>query len=127
MGRCDATMSELLSVSEAQRFILKDFKPTEPQKLPLEQAFRRILAEDIFSSLDLPLFANSSMDGFAVHASDIASSNARASGYPEGCRRYSGREAPANKGCPWSGSSDHDRRSPPCRLRCGCPHRKYPV
>jgi len=64
-------MSELLSVSEAQRFILKDFKPTEPQKLPLEQASRRILAEDIFSSLDLPPFANSSMDGFAVHASDI--------------------------------------------------------
>jgi len=66
-------MSELLSVTEAQRFILKDFKPTEPHKVPLEQASRRILAEDIYSLLDLPLFANSSMDGFAVHSSDIAS------------------------------------------------------
>ena len=66
-------MSELLSVPEAQRFILKEIKPTEPQKLPLEQVYRRTLAEDIYSLLDLPLFANSSMDGFAVHSSDIAS------------------------------------------------------
>jgi molybdopterin molybdotransferase len=66
-------MSDLLSVSEAQRFILKDFKPTEPHKVALGQASRRILAEDIFSPLDLPPFANSSMDGFAVHSSDVAS------------------------------------------------------
>ena len=65
-------MGELLSVSEAQRLILSDFLPTEPQWVTLDQAYRRVLAEDVRSLLDLPSFANSSMDGFAIQASDVA-------------------------------------------------------
>jgi len=39
--------------------------------VPLEKAAGRVLSEDIKSEIDLPLFTNSSMDGFAVRAEDV--------------------------------------------------------
>ncbi|WP_345334155.1 molybdopterin molybdotransferase MoeA [Ferrimonas pelagia] len=38
----------------------------------LEQAAGRVLAQDIESTLDLPLFANSAMDGYAVRSVEVA-------------------------------------------------------
>jgi molybdopterin molybdotransferase len=61
----------LLSVRAAQERILKHFEPVETETLPLGQCGRRVLASDIGSS-DLPLFDNSSVDGFAVIASDLS-------------------------------------------------------
>lgn len=68
-------MGELLSVAEAQNLILRAFSKTEAVGVPIESAFRKILAEDIYSGIDLPAFSNSSMDGFAVKAGDIASAS----------------------------------------------------
>ncbi|MCS7171512.1 MAG: molybdopterin molybdenumtransferase MoeA, partial [Aquificaceae bacterium] len=50
--------------------------------LPLErvllwQAFGRVLAEDIRSDSDKPLFDNSAMDGYAVRAEDLQGENIR--------------------------------------------------
>lgn len=61
----------LLSVRAAQERILKHFQPVASETLPLAQCGRRVLASDINSS-DLPLFDNSSVDGFAVIASDLS-------------------------------------------------------
>ncbi len=61
----------LLSVQAAQERILSHFKPVEAETLPLEQCARRVLAADILS-IDLPLFDNSSVDGFALIAADVA-------------------------------------------------------
>ncbi len=60
----------LLSVQAAQERILSPFKPVETETLPLDRCARRVLGADIISS-DLPPFDNSSVDGFAVIASDL--------------------------------------------------------
>jgi molybdopterin molybdotransferase len=62
----------LLDVSEAQQRLLEAFSRVEKTQVPLKEAVGRVLAEDIYSGLDLPPFANSSMDGFAVRIADTA-------------------------------------------------------
>jgi molybdopterin molybdotransferase len=63
----------MLSVSEARERILAIFLPVEPQTVSLNHAAGRVLAGDITAETDLPLFDNSSADGFALHATDLAS------------------------------------------------------
>jgi molybdopterin molybdotransferase len=60
----------LLTVQAAQERILRHFDPVERETLHLSQCAGRVLASDILSS-DLPLFNNSSVDGFAVIAADL--------------------------------------------------------
>jgi len=60
----------MLSVSEARERILEVFHPVDGTRVPLERVTGRVLAEDIHASIDLPLFDNSSVDGFAVLAAD---------------------------------------------------------
>lgn len=64
----------LLSVAAAQARILSRFQPVETEVLPLDRCAGRVLAADIIAS-DLPLFDNSSVDGFAVIASDLAAAS----------------------------------------------------
>lgn len=61
----------LLSVEEARARILENFQAVGKETLPLEACSQRVLAEDIAAKNDLPSFDNSSMDGFAVIASDL--------------------------------------------------------
>ena len=69
----------MLSVPEAQQRILSLFSPIpETTFVPLEQAAGRILSADVFADTDLPAFDNSSVDGFAVRAADLASASAQA-------------------------------------------------
>ncbi|NYF11379.1 molybdopterin molybdotransferase [Leifsonia sp. AK011] len=42
-----------------------------PERLPLLMALGRVTANDLLSPVDLPLFRNSQMDGFAVRAADV--------------------------------------------------------
>ena len=65
-------MSNLLSVAEAQQRLLERFSSLPVEQVPLENAAGRVLAEFVASSLDLPPFPNSSMDGFAVRSADLA-------------------------------------------------------
>lgn len=64
-------MADLLSVDEAVQRILAHIHPIEAETIHLTQALGRILAEDVVSEFDLPPFANSSMDGYAVRAADL--------------------------------------------------------
>ena len=69
-----ATAPELmLSVEEAQaRLLAASGDPLPAEAVSLESALDRVLAESIHSAVDLPPWDNSSMDGFAVHAADVA-------------------------------------------------------
>ena len=62
----------LLSVAEARERILSRFKPVAAERLPLAECANRVLAQDIVAANDLPLFDNSSMDGFSLRAADVA-------------------------------------------------------
>lgn len=61
------------NVQEALQDILRDFSRLEPESVLLMSALGRSLAEDVAAANDLPLFDNSSMDGYAVQAADLAS------------------------------------------------------
>lgn len=63
-------MSDLLSVDEAVERILSGISPLGDERVSLLDALGRVLAEPIVSEVSLPPFANSSMDGFAVRASN---------------------------------------------------------
>lgn len=65
-------MSELLSVRTAQQCILDAFPAPRVVEKSLRDLYHQVLASAIFAPIDLPPFANSSMDGFAVHSSDVA-------------------------------------------------------
>lgn len=64
--------SGLVSVDKARAMLLSAFKGTKTTtvSVPLEEAFDRVLAEPIISTVDLPSQARSTMDGYAVRAAD---------------------------------------------------------
>jgi len=67
--------TDLLKVSEALQLLLDGFSPVDTESISIIQAYRRILASDIQTNVDLPYFSNSSMDGFAVRAADVRSAS----------------------------------------------------
>jgi len=62
----------LLSVDEARERILAQFQPVKTETLSLADSLQRVLAQDVLATDDLPLFDNSSMDGFALRAEDVS-------------------------------------------------------
>ena len=65
----------MISVSEALQRLLSAFEPLGDEQVPLSGAAGRILSESVKSDIDLPLFTNSSMDGFAVRSADVLSAS----------------------------------------------------
>ncbi|HET7079261.1 MAG TPA: gephyrin-like molybdotransferase Glp [Chloroflexia bacterium] len=65
-----ATKMGSITVGEALAYILSHFAPLPPEPTPLAEADGRVLAEDVTSDIDIPPFANSAMDGYAVRAAD---------------------------------------------------------
>lgn len=63
-------MTHLLSVYEAQQRIIDHFQPTASEDIDLLKASDRILALEVKANINLPVFSNSGMDGFAVIAGD---------------------------------------------------------
>lgn len=61
----------LISVEDARDRILSRIEPLPPLALPLTDAFGCVVVEDITARDDMPSFASSAMDGFAVRASDV--------------------------------------------------------
>ena len=59
--------NEFISVSEAKKLIEVQMEPIAPVLTHLNDALGLILAEDLFSSIDLPPFKQSSMDGYAIN------------------------------------------------------------
>lgn len=61
------------NVQDALHDILQHFNPLSSETVLLGASLGRTLAEAVYAQNDLPLFDNSSMDGFAVRAEDIQS------------------------------------------------------
>ncbi len=62
----------LLSVGDAVQKILAQAVPVvETESLPVEQALHRVLAEDLCSTIDVPGYDNSAMDGYAVASGQV--------------------------------------------------------
>lgn len=59
----EAALARLLEMAEASRIL--DF-----ERLPLAQVQGRVLAENLVSTLDLPPWPNSAMDGYALRVAD---------------------------------------------------------
>jgi molybdopterin molybdotransferase len=62
----------MLELEEARQRILATIEPRPTEIIPLNAGARRILAADISAPIDLPVFDNSAMDGYAVRAADVA-------------------------------------------------------
>ena len=55
----------MISVSEAKKIIDENISPLQPVTLPLQESVGLTLAEDIYATIDIPGFPQSSMDGYA--------------------------------------------------------------
>jgi molybdopterin molybdotransferase len=64
-------VTDLLNVDQALERVLAQFSALPGEEVDLFSALGRVLAEPIHADTDIPPFANSSMDGFAVIAADI--------------------------------------------------------
>ncbi|MGH8933408.1 MAG: molybdopterin molybdotransferase MoeA [Egibacteraceae bacterium] len=62
---------ELVPLERYRREVLARIRPLEPIHLGLLEAHGCVLAEDVVAPADVPGFANSAMDGYAVHAEGV--------------------------------------------------------
>jgi molybdopterin molybdotransferase len=62
----------LIPVDDARDRLLAQIEPITPLELPLTDAYGCVTAAPIHSAVDLPEFASSGMDGFAVRSADIS-------------------------------------------------------
>lgn len=63
----------LIPVEDALSQILSNILPVNTETVPLAQSFGRVLSQPIVSTINVPPFANSAMDGYAVIAADTQS------------------------------------------------------
>jgi len=66
----------MLQLEEARERVLAAVRVLPSERVPLAEAARRIVATDITTSLDLPVFDNSAMDGYAVRVADLKAASA---------------------------------------------------
>jgi molybdopterin molybdotransferase len=64
-------VASLLTLEEAQERILAAARPLPVELVPIVSAAGRVTAEDVHAQIDLPPFASSAMDGFAVRSADL--------------------------------------------------------
>ena len=65
----------MLSVNHAQKKILDNIKVLPIEETPLLDCLNQVLGKNIISTINVPLHNNSSMDGYAVKASDTKNIN----------------------------------------------------
>jgi molybdopterin molybdotransferase len=56
----------LISIGEARERVLRAVRPLQSERVPVVEALDRVLAEDVRAAGDVPPFASSAMDGYAV-------------------------------------------------------------
>src|SRR3954469_9786796 len=61
-------MPALLTIDEARALVLGAVTALDAAEWPIADALGRVLAEDVAAAHDVPSFANSAMDGFAVRS-----------------------------------------------------------
>lgn len=61
-------MAELITITEARERVLARVRPLASERVPVADALDRVLASAVAASGDVPPFASSAMDGYAVDA-----------------------------------------------------------
>lgn len=56
----------MITVAEAKKIIQDNTEPMRSVMMPLDRASGLVLAEDIYATIDIPAFPQSSMDGYAL-------------------------------------------------------------
>jgi molybdopterin molybdotransferase len=62
----------VIDVEDAQRTVLEACPPMAPVDTDLADVVGRVLAQDVIAGEDVPPFANSAVDGYAVRSDDVA-------------------------------------------------------
>jgi len=70
------TVSSVIALHDAQAVVLDMVKRAIPVTLPINDIVGLVLAQDVVSTENVPPFANSAVDGFAVTLADMASGEA---------------------------------------------------
>ena len=60
----------MINVESALKIVARETHALKPERIPLDEASGRVLAEDIVADTDMPPFDRSQMDGYAVKAAD---------------------------------------------------------
>jgi molybdopterin molybdotransferase len=60
---------ELITVAEARERVLAAVRPLQPERVGIHDALDRVLAQAIHAAADVPPFASSAMDGYAIASS----------------------------------------------------------
>ena len=81
MDAHSATGTGLRSVDDQLRLVLESLGPLAPYDQPLLEATGLPICENVISPIDLPLFSNSAMDGYAVRYADVAHATAERPAY----------------------------------------------
>lgn len=76
MSGCGAEPG-LISVDQALALIIEQTRPLSTQTCALHSALHRYLAADVHSRINLPLFTQSAVDGYALCADALTSENTR--------------------------------------------------
>ena len=67
----------MISVAEAIQIVRQHTRPLPSERVQLEHALNRVLAEDVIADSDLPPFDRAMMDGYAVRAEETANAPVR--------------------------------------------------
>lgn len=70
-----APEKSLTSFADALATVLAEARSLGSETVPLDSARERMLAQDIVAPFNLPHFDNTSVDGYAVHATDVERAN----------------------------------------------------
>jgi molybdopterin molybdotransferase len=62
----------MITIDAALDVVLAATRPLGAEEIALADALERVAAETVLAPIDLPLFANSAMDGYAVRADDLS-------------------------------------------------------
>jgi molybdopterin molybdotransferase len=62
----------MITVDQALSMVLGQVQPLGSESVPIQEAYRRILTEDVRADIDLPPFDRARMDGYAVRSADVS-------------------------------------------------------
>lgn len=72
MSRHDCAHGALLPLDDALGCYAREVRPLPTQRLPLIDALQHVLAAPVAAAVDLPMFTQSAVDGYALRSADLA-------------------------------------------------------
>ncbi|HET8881007.1 MAG TPA: molybdopterin molybdotransferase MoeA [Solimonas sp.] len=72
MSKHDCAHGELLPLDAALASYAREVRPLPARRLPLVDALHHVLAAPVTAAVDLPMFTQSAVDGYALRSADLA-------------------------------------------------------